>query len=496
MRRPKFSFVLFVLCWATVAHSAIIFPGNVHVEEGEGFMVWLTSEKDIEKCEIDFNTSKWNTSEPISTEFGTIERIVSSDPKECGFRIKGATLQSEGLWKIVYYIDGVSNRNSVEVRVATKTPVNKCPERNSDHLCTMIHSKTKEETTCKDFDYAAVNASEWTCKYFTTGSMVGKVDLGKGRMPIQEEEDAESSDRLLELEYTGAPEFTETVDVGEIGVLLNCSNEEHRHMIDSCEAKHVSSGRRFNLEPGLQSRDRKYSSYKTSLLTGRCQFELAKPISLEDIGIWEISMKGKKCSFIVHPKIDETVEVKTMGDKEVQITCAKNLNYPLTSCYMQSLSTGSVIQFKKSRELRDGVCEFVRPAESKDWYCGYNRPEDTDVIIKYSLKSYNNSLINENVQWLNKWGFAEVHEINGAAIKHCLIMEPEGRMFSLSTEQLHDSQQKYAPFGIGLEKGQCGIRFSDSAPLPGPWTFNVEMQDGRVHNLQFIFAEKEATDGM
>lgn len=494
---------LLVCCSASVTHSIEIFPSSVSVEEGQGFVFWLwTKNIPLENnCELRFGEVHIKTDEPVnSTPYGTIERVVTTNRNECAFRVKYATVEAGGTWGIHYSIDGLDNADRMQVTVLKRALGIECPMKGSDDFsCLLQNAKTGEQSPCENYlNLTSGGDSDWRCKYFVKGSMEAK---GGGKVLVADEADTGTADLVWDSELDKAAVFDEIDDLGESSVVLKCQSDDKKE-VTSCTAKHISSGRLYDLQPGLQTPDKKYSSYWTSLKSGRCQFEIVKPIALQDIGPWQISMTGgggKKCSFIVRPQISETVTVKTMEGPNVTITCANNFSYPLRRCYMQSLDPNSTIEFKSWMDLRTGLCEFERPSDGKEFYCGYNAPSpsDKDIITQFKVVQYKNALIEANVMFQGNVGFAKVQEINGDPIAHCLILEPNGRLFSLAADQQSNENVPYSELAPGLEKGHCGIRFHPNPETEdegGIWIFNVEMEDGRMLSLSYKVDASESSD--
>lgn len=470
-------FVLILLYGTVPTRSADIFPKIIEVEEKGGFILWVIATTDLEQCEIEYNGTKHSSEEvkPVVYDFGTIETVSKKNAQECGFRVRGVTKLGKAKWVIYYYLDGVNNRETAEVNVIPRR-TSKCAQ---DDRCELVNPTTNEKKSCKE---ASVLNTDWEMRCLSYGSMQVKVDYAKGKISIDEE----SSDTTAnEVAFVDVRQFEKVEDKGKVSAVLSCKSDKQ----STCIVKHISSGRLFNIQSGLQSADKRYSTFKTVLASGRCQFEIVKPIQLEDIGLWKMYMSDKECSFIVRPAIDESVLVKTLKEK-VTLSCAKFLNYPLTKCFLQSLvGNDSTMQFMTERELRRGVCEFVvDSADEREWFCGFNGPssDQEDIIIKYTVKKYNNALVDEQVKVLaDGTAMAEVYEINGAPMAHCLILNPKGNMSSLSSvDELNDEDLLYSGLGMDLAKGHCAMRFKDPIDI-GTWRFDVEMEDGSNYHLDY-----------
>lgn len=473
--KPWVLLALIVLIGTSITDSARIFPSDVKVQQGGGFVLWCTGIEEIHKCELEIKgivvTAK---PDPVETEFGTIESLVTSNRRECGFRVKGVSNTSSGSWYLSYYnadLPDFSQRTHVQVSLIPREAANQCPVT-KEKQCRIVNSKTKETRPCEKSELSL----EEQCEYSEVGSMEIKIYSLK---PVADDQDT-SSIEDIQLTFPEAQSYTKLDEIEQNSVVLKC---EAASTVNSCQAKHISSGRLFDMQYGLQTSDKKFSAFRTDLSSGRCQLELVKPIGVQDLGVWVLTMEKKNCTFMVYPNIKEPVVLQTQED-QVTITCAKNLNYPLIRCFILSLGQPATIKFMTTQEMRSGVCEFKNVNSSQEWYCGHNGPNanDTDIITKYSVKKYESALIEENVFAMGEMSIAEVQALNEEPISHCLILDPNGKMFSLSADQIMDMNLPYSTYGVGLEKGHCGIK-SSVGELTGNWTFNVEMQDGTVHVL-------------
>lgn len=475
---------ILIFLYGQLSQAADIYPSTVHVQEGEGFLLWVFGSRTIENCVIVFGDINHGPNDEVKQyPFGTIESLFRNNSEECGFRIKGTTRLSEGTWFVDYYLDEVANRNSAVVKVLPKAILS-CPK---DDKCEQVNTKTNERKSC-DGD---VPEKDWECHYLVDGAMPGKVNTGI--IPIVEETSGDAHD---EQEVIVVPEFESVQEMGSNSIVLNCTSDKAPQ--SKCQVKHKSSSRLFDMQALLQSSDKKYSSFKTILNAGKCQFEIVKPIRLEDMGLWEMQMDDKKCSFFVRPEHGESVIIKTL-EQRVKIPCVKDMNYPLTHCYLMPGDTNVEMQFKKDGDLRSGVCEFLvaSPAEQSEWFCGYNGPLDQDIITtKFSVRRYKQPLIDGNVEVLEDGRtLVEVHHINGDAMKHCLIVNPEGVLSSLPTDdEFNEVDSKYSAYGI-LDKGHCGMTFHD--PIEGgSWHIYVDMGDGTNLSVEIRSDgdDKEKTD--
>lgn len=453
--------LLAVLSVTAPIHGAVLQQDKIQVDEGEGFMVWAFSEEKIENCELKL---KRETSELP----GRIEQLTNKDDKECGFRVKEVTSEANGLWELTYTVGDIGG-NLLPLVTVNPRSVPKCPEVEEDRsLCEVVNKNTNERVNCSA-DLQIIK--DWECKYTSSGSMkpiiqssatFGKISIDTPSpltTPI-----AASSVKFKDISYSS-----------EGSTILECHSMVKP--AQNCYVKHLASGRQYSLEEGLQTD--KYSSFKTRLYNGLCQFEIMN-MDMNDFGVWSMSVDTEKCYFLVRPQESAIIELRTIEDT-INLQCARQLLHPLRRCYL--VDAEGNYKIKQESELVSGVCEFSKPINNiYQYYCVYNDEMDKDIITKFNVSRVTHELIRERVETLdNGKSIAEIYEINGKPIEHCLIISPQGNMYAIGKDS---EPENYSILGTGLDKGHCGVMFNGSAAY-GRWTFNVEMVDGKVQTVEY-----------
>lgn len=498
--------LFFLLIIGSGLVSCEIFPKQVVVEEGQGFLLWLKQSNDIVNCSLEFNdpanTFEHDDRRVQSTEFGHIQSMPRLDYKECAFRVKGVTRKSEGLWSIIYSYDSYAkNRDGAEVKVVA--PKDTAQTEN----CWLYNPKTQEKKMCSEIDATSSSSDNWQRHSLVSGSMEGKSNWING--PTS---DTSSSSPALPAMSAihGSYKFGQLKSTpGMDHILLECAYISGPRI---CRVKHLSSNRVFNVRPGLQSSDKRYSAFNTnSRDLERCQFEISTPIILKDVGIWEMTAGSGKCHFLVRPSLQDSFVLPTkepnstsfMKTKPVTVSltvpCAKNLFYPINRCYILSRSSPEIeMEYKNAVDLsaNNGKCEFSKDSSVSEWYCSYSGPsmESTDIDLNFLVKRYRTDLVEAKVLVQRDHSVVvECHEINGDPIEACAIIDPEGRVYSVPSDTFEDTKQLYSYYGIGLARGNCGIRVVHAVNMKknGTWKFFVTMENGKEHFLDFHYSENQ-----
>lgn len=497
-------FFLFIIGSGIV--SCEIFPKNIVVEEGQGFILWLKQSIDIVECSLEFNnpanTFYHNEREEQQTAFGLIQSMPRLDSKECAFRVKGVSKQSEGQWSIIYSYDQYAkNRDAAHVKVVA--PKDQAETEN----CWLYNPQTQEKKMCSESD-ATSSSDNWQRHSLVSGSMEGKSSWINGPA-------ADSSDKsfpvLPPMAVHGSFKFGQLKSTpGMNHILLECASTSGNR---NCKVKHLASNRVFNVRPGLQSSDKRYAAFYTNRFDmDRCQFEINQPIQLKDVGIWEMTAGSGKCHFLVRPSLEDSFVLKTkepnsssfMKTKPVSnltIPCAHNLFYPMSRCYIIARSPTDPeieMEYKNAVDLskNGGKCEFSKDSSVNNWYCSYSGPsmENTDIDLSFIVKRYKTDLVEAKLEVQRDHSVTiECHEINGDPIEACAIIDPEGRVYSVPSDTFEDTKQSYSYYGIGLARGNCGIRIVHALNVKtsGTWKFFVTMQDGKEHFLDYNYSDSQ-----
>lgn len=272
--------------------------------QGQGFLVKLATAPGFGKvkyCTFQFHSQPFylhpgneNEVAYVADTGETVQRFTSG---ECGVKVSNVSADSAGNWQL-----GASSHTGVDataefnlevipkgraegdadrtLRGRPSDPVEvNCSTDNygDDEFCEMWEGLDadgaygKREGCKYSTWYPALHSSqEIRCRTFQRGSMVPVVK----KWTLIGEYPGVSFDYLN----------------GDSGLVLRCRTETTP--VKSCYIRNLQTGQVYQIANALMGT--RYSSYRSNLFNGQCQFEIPKPFELQEVGQWAMQMHYEK----------------------------------------------------------------------------------------------------------------------------------------------------------------------------------------------------------
>lgn len=294
-------FVLHLSCSGTShVRAAQIYPSDrIVVQEGQGFLVKLNTEAGFGKvkyCTFLFNgepyflhPSNENAMDYVSVNGETVQRFTAS---ECGVKVSNVSLNSAGIWQLGA-TSSAGHDASAELHLKVTPAV-------SDGLETMVYGRpgTPVAINCsiEGDDVAAVDSNHRFCEMWQSekeserdvkwGSCEWKTihpELGQ-RTEINCRTFATGSMEAVTRKWIVIGHFSGTTSDylnSDASVVLRCKS---KGPLKGCFVQHQQTGRVLKIGNALKGT--RYSSYRTNMARGLCQFEIPKPFRVDELGVW------------------------------------------------------------------------------------------------------------------------------------------------------------------------------------------------------------------
>lgn len=372
---------------------------------------------------------------------------IQKIPKECVIRVYGTNRDSTGEWMLKNK-DGICRRFNVSVVPATK---DECPTVDADG-CTLTNLVTKERRSCGT-DLSDWKGQQYKCQFKVTGSLAYKEQI------LPKAITALSKDPIEWVEVKESQEYE--------NYIMECKSDNEQP-ITHCMAKHLKSGRVFNIQDGLQHQV--YSAFKTNLRKGVCQFEMpASAVENEaNVGQWLVTLDREKktCRFLLRPlgpklkRDNESPATKQIHViKDATINCAENVYYPITRCYIRT---------PDFMVIKDRNCKFPLVATGK-WICGFNAATPGLKDIQQEIIVHESGAIDGHVDVDNLK--LSCRFINEKPLKTCLFVSPNMR-----------SYKGVSGSSEGSSPGHCSVQLKEILELEqGTWKCVIQTKHSDDH---------------
>lgn len=287
-----------LLLFLQLTNAAHIYPGSrIVVQEGQGFQVKLATDPGfgpVKYCTFLFNSQPYflhptneNEVAYVSIHGETVQRFTMSD---CGAQVSNVSLNSAGTWHLgATSSTGVdaSAEFSLEIAPLTRSDIEsttisgrpgtvveiKCaPQDTDDHrFCEMWvegegEAVKREECTWTTMFPELLQRREVRCLTFAKGSM-----------------------EAVTKKWTVVGEYSDTTSDylnGDSSVVLRCKRKSSPLL--GCYIRNRQTGHIHRIANGLKGH--RYSSFRSNLARGLCQFEIPKPIRVDELGQWLLRM--------------------------------------------------------------------------------------------------------------------------------------------------------------------------------------------------------------
>lgn len=302
---PNYSWSLLLICIqfpSRLIQATQIYPSSrLVVQEGQGFLVKLATDSGfgpVKYCTFLFNSQPYflhpgNENEvAYVTELGeTVQRFTVS---ECGVKVSNVSLKSSGIWQlgatsgagvdasadfqlqvIPAVQSGIESSTTVSGRPGTSVVINCSPE-SVDEVGDHQHCEMWEEDSNNGRE-GLISSCKWTtshpqlmerkqilCRTFARGSMEAVIKR-----------------------WTVVGEYLDTTSDylnGDSSVVLRCKRKDTA--VTGCYMRNQQTGEMYRITNGLNGR--RYSSFRSHLARGLCQFEIPKPIRGDELGSWSM----------------------------------------------------------------------------------------------------------------------------------------------------------------------------------------------------------------
>lgn len=294
----------------TGTHAAHIYPsGRLVVEEGQGFLVKLATEPgfgQVKYCTFLFNSQPYflhpgneNEVAYVSEHGETVERFTAA---ECGVKVSSVTLASAGIWQL-----GATSQTGVDASADFQLQV--LPKVHSDIESTTLGGRpgTRLVINCSagssegaaegegggdeheyctmwedGMEYQASAGCKWETIY---PDLMMRKEIRCCTFP-------RGSMESVIKKWTVVGEYSDTsADYlnGEASVVLRCKSKAAP--LTACYMRNGQNGEVFRVGNGLKAT--RYSSYRSNLSRGFCQFEIPKPMRAEERGQWVMKVLYK-----------------------------------------------------------------------------------------------------------------------------------------------------------------------------------------------------------
>lgn len=415
--------------------SGGILPKSLVVVETGGFSLRLDPNV-FETCQLVRNGRIYELdTDWISLTDGGESIMLFVDDLECGFRVENVTQLHSGQWSI----NGV---NLYDGRIYTETATIEVEK--------MMAYETEQ----------------------------------RGRMSILSEEDIRSmrqfGPKAVAAQFRNSLESTIfQCDVGSV--------------ISSCQIVHRTSGKRFNIQPGLGKAP--FSSYKTNFSAGVCEFEIASSFIEEARGMWKMIVRSDSedfsCKFsmlddLVMQRLKEkqkTVPVIKTIEASVELRCAEQVPFEIVECYI--MTKQGLIFYEDQDELEAGNCKFI--VAPGNWTCGFTGKERNKqhFLQKYEVRQYENELIDGMIQNNDGILIMESHHIYKEPLQTCIFVSPSEKIYAIPSDTFQSTEFTF--YGGEMKKGDCGIRLSAQNFEEGDW-LSIVRREGDPRQLIMNFS--------
>lgn len=295
--------LLLLLHSSTPTTATQIHPsGRLVVQEGQGFLVKLVTNPgfgSVKYCTFLYNSQPYflhpgneNEVAYVSDQGETVQRFTVS---ECGAKVSNVSLQSSGTWQL-----GATSSLGVDASADVQLQV--IPAENSDiesrtvsgrpgdtvvvdcspgmhekgvdgdhRFCEMWEEGHRDRGTSGDCKWTTVypqlkERKEIRCRTFAKGSMEAVLK----RWTVVGEYKGTTWDYLN----------------GDESVVLRCKRRESP--LTGCYIRNQQTNHLYRIANGLKGT--RYSSFRSNLAKGLCQFEIPKPTRVDELGTWTMRL--------------------------------------------------------------------------------------------------------------------------------------------------------------------------------------------------------------
>lgn len=302
-----------LICILQAVRAGQIYPGNsVVVQEGQGFLVKLNTEPgfgQVKYCTFLFNGEPYflhpvneNEVNYVSTNGEIVQRFTVS---ECGAKVFNVSLRSAGVWQL-----GATSATGIDSHADFRLQVR--PAESA--VGRTVYGRPGESVVIdcgadKDDDNGDVNrdningnvvvANDYQfCEMWTGDKQIGSPrktckwttsypDL-MGRTQVQCRTFAKGSMAPTTKTWTILGRYAETTSDylnSDSSIVLRCKSKSP---LKGCYITNSQLGTTYQIANGLMG-DR-YSSFRTNVARGLCQFEIPKPLLAGELGFWRMEV--------------------------------------------------------------------------------------------------------------------------------------------------------------------------------------------------------------
>lgn len=289
------------------------------VQEGQGFLVKLVTPPGfgtVKFCTFLYANGQQFPLHPTSeNEMIYVamngERVERFTVQECGVKVSNVSAASSGRWKL----GATSGRNSAGgvTDASGEFQLQVIPAVKSDSEAAVVHGRPGEWVTinctvngdndpgdyCEMWDRLKENEKRETCQW----RIKVPADLTQ-RMDINCRTFTEGSMVPIERLWTVQGEYAGTTTDylnSDSSVVLRCKSSQNS--LTGCVIRNRQTEQVYRITNGLKGT--RYSSFRTHLGKGLCQFEIPKPVKVHEVGKWSLRMfyggenKYEECLFTV-----------------------------------------------------------------------------------------------------------------------------------------------------------------------------------------------------
>lgn len=301
--------------------GAQIYPsGRIVVQSGQGFLVKLTTDRgfgQVKYCTFLFNGEPYflhpgneNEMQYVSVHGETVQRFTEN---ECGVKVSNVSLYSAGNWQLgATSITGkdASAEFTLKVLPSDEEPTERIIYGRPGTQVVVNCSRGDTEPDLLDDD-EGYSPNRRFCEMWSTTDedLVNPRRMESESKAIMEEKPCQWNSTFPELMGRtevycrtfdrGAMEMVmrkwrlvgeylkTTTDYlnGDKSMVLRCRSKSP---LSSCYIQHRPTGRMYQVANALNGH--RYSSFRSNLRLGHCQFEIPKPFLADDLGIWLMTM--------------------------------------------------------------------------------------------------------------------------------------------------------------------------------------------------------------
>lgn len=308
--------VMVVLSGRIVVDGAYIYPGNhIVVQEGLGFLVKLNTDRhygNVKYCTFLFHGQPYflhpsNENDGVAYRSVHGELIERFTATECGVKVTNVSRESAGMWQL-----GATSQSQVDASAAFRLEVvARVPTETGAEAAENVYGRPGAAVTLNCAEGIADDNRHRFCEFDATdGSDSRQRGANDPCSLVTAFPQSESIRRYMCTTFSrgamgaitrrwilhGQSETSHDSLETDNNIVLRCQaaaaaagRERDGGTVASiahCYIRNVKTGAVWQIEDGLQ--DYRYSTFRTSLEKGRCQFEIPKPIRPEERGLWKM----------------------------------------------------------------------------------------------------------------------------------------------------------------------------------------------------------------